>query len=45
MLSINEMGSPEDFSNFVTAVIHEVHLFYRSSKKDTDAEIIVGELR
>ena len=42
-----KMGSPEDLSNFVTAVIHEgsfdklVH-FIEQAKKDTDAEIILG---
>jgi 1-pyrroline-5-carboxylate dehydrogenase len=42
-----KMGSPEDFSNFVTAVIHEASFdklasFIDQAKKDTDAEIIVG---
>ena len=42
-----KMGSPEDFSNFVTAVIHEGSFdklahFIDQAKKDTDAEIIVG---
>jgi 1-pyrroline-5-carboxylate dehydrogenase len=42
-----KMGSPEDFSNFVTAVIHEgsfdkLASFIDQAKKDTDAEIIVG---
>ena len=42
-----KMGSPEDFSNFVTAVIHEGSFdklvsFIEQAKKDTDAEIIVG---
>ena len=41
------MGSPEDFSNFVTAVIHEnsfdkLVTFIEQAKKDTDAEILVG---
>jgi 1-pyrroline-5-carboxylate dehydrogenase len=42
-----KMGSPEDFSNFVTAVIHEgsfdkLASFIDQAKKDADAEIIVG---
>eukprot|EP00731_Ephydatia_muelleri_P032995 g32995.t1 len=42
-----KMGSPEDFSNFITAVIHEASFdklanFIDQAKKDTDAEIIVG---
>ena len=42
-----KMGSPEDFSNFVTAVIHEGSFdklagFIDQAKKDADAEIIVG---
>lgn len=42
-----KMGSPEDFGNFVTAVIHEgsfdkLARFIDQAKKDTDAEIIVG---
>jgi 1-pyrroline-5-carboxylate dehydrogenase len=42
-----KMGSPEDFSNFITAVIHEgsfdkLASFIDQAKKDTDAEIIVG---
>ena len=42
-----KMGSPEDFSNFVTAVIHEgsfdkLASFIDQAKKDSDAEIIVG---
>jgi 1-pyrroline-5-carboxylate dehydrogenase len=40
-----KMGSPEDFSNFVTAVIHEGSFDKLASfidqAKDTDAEIIV----
>jgi 1-pyrroline-5-carboxylate dehydrogenase len=41
-----KMGSPEDFSNFITAVIHEgsfdkLASFIDQAKK-TDAEIIVG---
>ena len=42
-----KMGSPEDFSNFITAVIHEESFdkltsFIDQAKKDSDAEIIVG---
>ena len=42
-----KMGTPADFSNFVTAVIHEGSFdklvsFIEQAKKDTDAEIIVG---
>jgi 1-pyrroline-5-carboxylate dehydrogenase len=42
-----KMGSPEDFSNFVTAVIHEgsfdkLASFIDQAKKDADAEILVG---
>jgi 1-pyrroline-5-carboxylate dehydrogenase len=42
-----KMGSPEDFSNFITAVIHEASFdklvsFIEQAKKDADAEIIVG---
>ncbi|MBP6181137.1 L-glutamate gamma-semialdehyde dehydrogenase [Flavobacterium sp.] len=42
-----KMGSPEDFSNFITAVIHEgsfdkLASFIDQAKKDADAEIIVG---
>jgi 1-pyrroline-5-carboxylate dehydrogenase len=42
-----KMGSPEDFSNFVTAVIHEgsfdkLARFIDQAKKDTDAEVIFG---
>lgn len=42
-----KMGSPEDFSNFITAVIHEGSFdklvkYIDQAKKDTDAEIIVG---
>ena len=42
-----KMGSPEDFSNFITAVIHEgsfdkLAKFIDQAKKDTDAEIIIG---
>ncbi len=42
-----KMGSPEDFGNFITAVIHEGSFdklvsFIDQAKKDSDAEIIVG---
>jgi 1-pyrroline-5-carboxylate dehydrogenase len=42
-----KMGSPEDFGNFITAVIHEgsfdkLATFIDQAKKDDDAEIIVG---
>ncbi|PZX93620.1 1-pyrroline-5-carboxylate dehydrogenase [Flavobacterium aquariorum] len=42
-----KMGSPEDFSNFITAVIHEgsfdkLASYIDKAKKDADAEIIVG---
>jgi 1-pyrroline-5-carboxylate dehydrogenase len=42
-----KMGSPEDFGNFVTAVIHEgsfdkLASYIDKAKKDADAEIIVG---
>ncbi|MFN4763940.1 L-glutamate gamma-semialdehyde dehydrogenase [Gillisia sp. Q332] len=42
-----KMGSPEDMSNFITAVIHEGSFdklagFIDRAKKDKDAEIIVG---
>ena len=42
-----KMGSPEDFSNFITAVIHEGSFdklvsFIEQAKKDADAEIIIG---
>lgn len=42
-----KMGSPEDFSNFITAVIHEGSFdklvsYIEKAKKDTDAEIIIG---
>ncbi len=42
-----KMGSPEDFGNFITAVIHEgsfdkLARFIDQAKKDADAEIIVG---
>jgi 1-pyrroline-5-carboxylate dehydrogenase len=42
-----KMGSPEDFGNFITAVIHEgsfdkLASYIDQAKKDTNAEIIVG---
>ncbi|WP_418264845.1 L-glutamate gamma-semialdehyde dehydrogenase [Flavobacterium faecale] len=42
-----KMGTPEDFSNFITAVIHEgsfdkLAKYIDQAKKDTDAEIILG---
>lgn len=42
-----KMGSPEDFSNFFTAVIHEgsfdkLAKFIDQAKKDQDAEVIIG---
>lgn len=42
-----KMGSPEDFGNFITAVIHEgsfdkLAAYIERAKKDTDAEIIIG---
>ena len=42
-----KMGNPEDFTNFMTAVIDEasfdkLSMFIDSAKKDADAEIIVG---
>ncbi len=42
-----KMGSPEDFTNFMTAVIDEasfdkLSMFIDNAKKDADAEIIVG---
>ncbi len=42
-----KMGNPEDFSNFMTAVIDEasfdkLSMFIDNAKKDADAEIIVG---
>ena len=41
------MGTPEDFSNFITAVIHEGSFnklagFIDQAKKDADAEILLG---
>ncbi len=42
-----KMGSPEDFTNFMTAVIDEasfdkLSMFIDNAKKDADAEIVVG---
>jgi 1-pyrroline-5-carboxylate dehydrogenase len=42
-----KMGTPEDFGNFITAVIHEgsfdkLASYIDQAKKDADAEIIVG---
>ncbi len=42
-----KMGSPEDFNNFVTAVIHEgsfdkLAKYIDQAKKDAEAEIIIG---
>ncbi|MFY7757059.1 MAG: L-glutamate gamma-semialdehyde dehydrogenase, partial [Flavobacterium stagni] len=42
-----KMGSPEDFSNFVTAVIHEGSFdklvsYIEQAKQDADAEILFG---
>jgi 1-pyrroline-5-carboxylate dehydrogenase len=42
-----KMGSPEDFGNFITAVIHETSFdklasYIDKAKSDADAEIIVG---
>ena len=42
-----KMGSPEDFGNFITAVIHEgsfdkLAKYIDQAKADSDAEIIVG---
>lgn len=42
-----KMGSPEDFGNFITAVIHEgsfdkLTSYIDQAKKDSDAEILVG---
>lgn len=46
-MSTIKMGSPEDFSNFFTAVIHEgsfdkLAKFIDQAKKDNDAEVIIG---
>ncbi|MGB5370194.1 MAG: L-glutamate gamma-semialdehyde dehydrogenase [Flavobacteriaceae bacterium] len=45
--SINKPGSPEDMSNFITAVIHEASFdklvnYIEQAKKDKTAEIIAG---
>ena len=45
--SINKPGSPEDMSNFVTAVIHEgsfdkLAKYIDQAKKDDNAEVIAG---
>ena len=42
-----KMGNPEDFSNFMTAVIDEpsfekLSVFIDNAKKDSDAEVIIG---
>ncbi len=42
-----KMGSPEDFGNFITAVIHEGSFnklvsYIEQAKKDADADIIIG---
>jgi 1-pyrroline-5-carboxylate dehydrogenase len=42
-----KMGNPEDFTNFMTAVIDEasfdkLSMFIDNAKKDADAEIVVG---
>ncbi|MEY2922351.1 MAG: 1-pyrroline-5-carboxylate dehydrogenase, partial [Bacteroidota bacterium] len=42
-----KMGSPEDFGNFITAVIHEgsfnkITSYIDQAKKDADAEILLG---
>ncbi len=42
-----KMGSPEDFGNFITAVIHEgsfnkIKSYIDQAKKDADADIILG---
>jgi 1-pyrroline-5-carboxylate dehydrogenase len=46
-LATIKMGSPEDFSNFVTAVIHEgsfdkLAKYIDQAKQDEDAEVIFG---
>jgi 1-pyrroline-5-carboxylate dehydrogenase len=46
-LATIKMGSPEDFSNFVTAVIHEGSFdklvkYIDQAKQDADAEVIFG---
>ena len=45
--SFNKPGSPEDMSNFITAVIHEgsfdkLAKYIDQAKKDKEAEIIIG---
>ncbi|PIF00334.1 MAG: 1-pyrroline-5-carboxylate dehydrogenase [Maribacter sp.] len=45
--SFNKPGSPEDMTNFITAVIHEgsfdkLAKYIDQAKKDKDAEIVVG---
>jgi len=45
--SFNKPGSPEDFSNFITAVIHEgsfdkLARYIDQAKADADADIVVG---
>jgi len=47
MIKTIKMGNPEDFSNFMTAVIDEasfdkLSMFIDRAKQDKDAEIIVG---
>ena len=49
VIDVNSMkiGSPEDFGNFITAVIHEgsfdkLASFIDQAKKDNDAEILLG---
>lgn len=42
-----KMGSPEDFTNFITAVIHEgsfdkLASYIDQAKKDADSEVIIG---
>ncbi len=42
-----KMGSPEDFSNFITAVIHEASFnkltgYIEQAKKDENVEIVIG---
>ena len=42
-----KMGSPEDMSNFITAVIHEgsfdkLESYINQAKEDSDAEVIIG---
>jgi len=47
IISFNKPGSPEDLTNFITAVIHEgsfdkLASYIDSAKKDSNAEIIAG---